>query len=81
MRDLFYERSKNRILWNFELGSQESMNVPIWIFTGFKQTNRLDSQDLKNVNFFKLPVGSAQSTVGTEKYLDAGVLINYDDDD
>ena len=31
--------------------------------------------------FSRLPVISAQAIMGTEKYLDAGILINYDDDD
>ena len=28
-----------------------------------------------------MPVVSAQSFIGTEKYLDVGILLNYDDDD
>ena len=37
---------KHQNLWNFELGSQKSMNVPIWIITGFQQRDRQDSQYL-----------------------------------
>ena len=71
----------NQNLWNFELGSQESMNVPIWIIIGFQQRDRHDSQILNNDTFCKLPVTNAQCVIGTEKYLDAGILLNYYDDD
>ena len=30
-RSVFMQEVNYQILWNFELGSQESMNVPIWI--------------------------------------------------
>ena len=68
-------------LWNFELGSQEGINVPIWIIIGFQQQDRQDSQYLNNDTFCRLPVVSAQCIIGTEKYADTGILINYDDDD
>ena len=32
-------------------------------------------------NFCRLPVVSAQCVIGTEKYPDAGILSNYNDDD
>ena len=38
----------NQNLWNCELGSQENMNVPIWIIIGFQQQDRQDSQNFKN---------------------------------
>ena len=66
----------NQNLWIFELGSQESMNVPIWINIGFQQRDRQDSQNLVNDTFCRLPVVSAQAFIGTEKYSDAGVLSN-----
>ena len=57
------------------------MNVPIWIIIGFQQQDRQDSQNLNNDTFCRLPVVSAQCAIGTEKYPDAGILLNYDDDD
>ena len=57
------------------------MNSPIWIIIGFQQQDRQDSQVLKNDTFCRLPVVSAQCVIGTEKYLDTGILVNYDDDD
>ena len=71
----------NQNLWNFELGSSESMNVSIWIIIGFQQRERQDSQNLNNDTFCRLPVVSAQGIIGTEKYPDAGILLNYDDGD
>ena len=31
----FLKELNNQNLWNFDMGSQESMNVPIWILIGF----------------------------------------------
>ena len=80
-RSVFMKEVNNQNLWNFELGSQENMNVPIWIIIGFQQQDRQDSQNLNNDTFCRLPVVSAQSVIGTEKFSDAGILINYSDDD
>ena len=70
----------SRKLWNFELGSRENMNVPMWILIGFQQQDRQDSQNLNNDTFCRLPVVSAQCIIGKEKYPDAGISLNYDDD-
>ena len=71
---------KNQNLWNFELGSQESMNVTIRNIIGFQQRDRQDSQNLDNHSFCRLPVSSAQCIIGPERYPDAGILTNFDDD-
>ena len=70
----------NQNLWNFKLGSQESMDVPVWSIIGFQQRDRRISQILKNDTFCGLPITSCQCTVGTAKHPDAGILINHDDD-
>ena len=71
----------NQNLWNFDLGSQEGMNVPICVIIGFQQRNRQDSQDLNN-DFFCILTGTiGQCMIRTKKYSDAGILINYDYDD
>ena len=54
------------------------MNVPIWIIIGFQQSDKKDSQ---TDSFGRLPVTSIKCIIGTEKYPDAGKLVNYDDDD
>ena len=80
-RSVFMKEVNNQNVWNFELGSHENMNVPIWVIIGFQQRDRQNSQNLNNDTFCRLPVVSAQCIIGTEKYPDAGILLNYDDDD
>ena len=80
-RSVFMKEVNNQKIWNFELGSQENMNVPIRIIIGFQQQDRQDSQNLNNDTFCRLAVVSAQCVIGTEKYPDAGILLNYNDDD
>ena len=50
-RSVFMKEVKNQNLRNFELGSQENMNVPVWIITGFQQQDKQDSQNLNNDTF------------------------------
>ena len=56
----FYRRSislkevNTESLWNFELGTQVGINVPIWIFVGFQQMDRPISQILNNDSFLNL---------------------------
>ena len=73
------EEVNNQILWNFGLGSQESMNVPIWITIGFQERDRQDSQNLHIDTFCRLPVTSCQCIIATEKYPDSRILLNFDD--
>ena len=80
-RSVFMKEVNNQNLWNFEMGSQENMNIPIWIIIGFQQQDRQDSQNLNNDTFCRLPVVSAQCVIGMEKYPDAVILLSYDDDD
>ena len=63
------------------MGSHENMNVPIWIFIGFQQRDKQESQILSFDTFCRLPVVSAQCIIGTEQFPDAGLLLIYDDDD
>ena len=71
----------NQNLWNFELGSQDDMNVPIWIIIELQQRVTQDSQTLINDTFCRLHVTSAQCIIGTEKKPDSGILLTYDDDE
>ena len=38
-------------------------------------------QTLNNDTFYRMPISSAQCIIGTEKYPDSAILLNYDDDD
>ena len=80
-RSVFMKEVNYQNLWNFELGSQENMNVPIRIIIGFQQRDRKDSQNLNNYTFCRLFVVGVQCIIGTEKHPDAGILLNYDGDD
>ena len=80
-RSIFMKEVNTQNLWTFELGTQEGINVPIWIFVAFQQNDRQNDQNLKNETFFRPLVTSAQCITGTEKYPDCGILLNYNDDD
>ena len=47
----------------------------------FSKRGIQDSQNLNNDTFYRPPLASAQSNIGTDKYPDAGTLLNYDNDD
>ena len=67
--------------WAFELGTQESINVPLTIYVVFQQSDRQQNQNLNNDTFVRLPEISDQVVIGTERYLDTGILLIYNDDD
>ena len=62
-------------LWISQLGTQEGINVPIWIFVGSQQRARQDSQNMNNDTFYRPPVTSAQCVFSTEKYPDSGTIM------
>ena len=80
-RSVFMKEVNTQNFWTFELGTQEGINIPTWIFVAFQQNDRQHDQNLNNDTFVRLPVISAQVVIGTERYPDSGILLNYDDDD
>ena len=62
-RSVFMKEVITQNLWTFELGAQESINVPIWIFVVFQQSDRQHDQILNNDTFVRLPVISAQVVI------------------
>ena len=78
---VFMKEVNTQNLWTFELGTQEGINVPIWIFVAFQQSDRQNNQSLNSDTFYRPPVTSAQCIIGTEKYPDSAILLNYNDDD
>ena len=70
-RSVFMKEVNTQNLWNFELGTQEGINVPIWIIIGFQQQDRQNSQNENNDTFYRPSVISAQCIIGTEKYPDS----------
>ena len=79
-RSVYMKEVNTQNFWTFELGTQEGINIPIRFFVGFQQSDRQHDQNLNNDNFIRLPVISAQVVIGTERYPDSGILLNYDDD-
>ena len=80
-RSVFMKEVNTQNFWAFELGTQEGVNVPIWVYVAFQQHDRQHDQNLNNDTFYRMPVTSAQCVIGTEKYPDSAILLNYDDDD
>ena len=79
-RSVFMKEVNTQNVWTFELGTQEGVNIPTWIFVAFQQNDRQHDQNLNNDTFVRLPVISAQVVIGTERYPDAAIILNYDDD-
>ena len=63
---VFMKDVKTQNFLNFELGTQEGNNFPIWIIFGFHRQDRQDSQNLNNDVFSRPPVASTQCIIGTE---------------
>ena len=80
-RSVFMKEVNTQNFWTFELGTQEDINIPTWIFVAFQQNDRQHDQNLNNDTFVRLPVISAQVVIGTERYPDSAILLNYGDDD
>ena len=80
-RSVFMKEVNTQNFWTFELGTQEGVNVPIWVFVAFQQHDRQHDQTLNNDTFYRMPVSSCQCIIGTEKYPDSATFLNYDDDD
>ena len=80
-RSVFMKEVNTQNVWTFELGTQEGINVPIWISIAFQQMGRQNDQDLNNDTFSRPLVTPAQCIIGTEKYPDSGISLNYNDDD
>ena len=76
-RNVFMREVKTQNLWNFELGSQEGINVPKRIYVGFQQNDRQHDQNLNNDTFVRFPIISAQVIIGTENFPDSATLLNY----
>ena len=80
-RSVFMKEVKTQNFWTFEMGTQEGINIPTWIFVVFQQNDRQHDQILNNDTFVRLSVITTQVVIGTERYPDSGILLNYDDDD
>ena len=50
----------------------------MWTIVGFQQRDRQDSLNFNNDTFHISSATSAQFIIGTEKYPDNGILLNFD---
>ena len=66
---------------DFSIRNTKRRNNPNWIFDGFDQRDGQGSQYFSNDTFHRPPVTSTQTLIGTEKYPDSGILLNYNNDD
>ena len=74
-RSVFMKEVNTQNIWNFQLGTQAGINIPIWIIIGFQQQDRQSSQNENNDTFYRPSVTSAQCIIGTEKYPDSSTLL------
>ena len=80
-RSVLMKEVNTQNLWSFEIGTHEGEDFPICVNVGSQQRERQESQNSNNDTFYRPPVTSAQCIIGTEKYPDSAVLLNYEDDD
>ena len=79
-RSVFMKEVNTQNFRSFELGTQEGINIPTWIFVAFQQNDRQHNQKLNNDTFVRLPIRSAQVIIGIERYPDSAILLIYEDD-
>ena len=79
-RSVYMKGVNTQKFWTFELGTQEGVNVPIRIYVVFQQSDRQHDQNSKNTTFYRMPVTSAQCIIGTEKYPDSAIFLNYNEE-
>ena len=60
---------------------QEGISALIWNILGLQQRDRQNSARKNIITFYRPIVTNAQCIIGTEKYPDADILWNYNDDD
>ena len=65
-RSVFMKEVNTQNVWIFELGTQEGINVPIWIIVGFQQQVRQNTQNLNNDTFYRPPVRSTHCIIRTK---------------
>ena len=80
-RAVFMKQVITQNFWNFDLGTQDGNNAPIWIYVVFQQSDRQHDQNLNSDTLFIMPVTSAQGIIGSEEYRYSALLLNYNADD
>ena len=61
-RNVLMKEVYTQNLWTFKLGTQEGINVPMWIYVAFQHNDRQHDQNLNSDTFYRKPVISTQCT-------------------
>ena len=72
MKDLTIE-----IVWTFELGVGDGIDIPIYVIVRFLQRDQFSQHYQKNDTFYRPSVVNAQCNIGSEKFAAAGRICNY----
>ena len=82
-RSVFMKEINTQNFWSFELGTQEGVNVPIWTYVVFQQSDRQHEQILNNDTFgiWQTSGNIRSSRYRKRKVLDTAILLNYNGDD
>ena len=75
-KDVFMKEVNTQKFWTFKLGVPEGINIPIWIYVVFQQSDRQHDQSLNTDTFYRMPVTSAQCNIGNQKHPDTSNLLN-----
>ena len=79
-RSVFRKEINTQNIWNFELGTQEGINVPIWMIVTLQQSDTQYSQNINNDTFYRFPVLNVHCIIGVEKYPYSAIPLYYGDD-
>ena len=63
--------------WTFELAVGDGIDLPVYVVLRFMQRDQFNQQHQINATFYRPSVVAAQCKIGSEKFLDAGILCNY----
>ena len=53
-KSVFMKELKTQNFWTFELGVQEGINVPVWIYVVFQHSDRQHHENLNNDTFYRI---------------------------
>ena len=67
--------------WTFELGVEKRFEVPFYVKQGFMQRYQFHQQSQKLDTLYRPSVSNAQGFIGTDNYLDAGLICVHERDE
>ena len=77
-RKVFTKQVNTNSSWNFELGVEAGMQLPIYVIVGFQSADRLGPAQTQNNGVFdQLPIIEAYCKIGSVKYPDESINLDY----